>query len=280
MSFKSSKNSLGLKKSYLFFLITLLFVSWASSSWAKRFKNQYSEFELPSGWECALEGSEWVCQNTNKKRRKEAIIILAAKIRGEKDSLDQYQSYLKETKTFSLPGGKTQVSEPKYVKVKSINNQRWIDALHLASEVPGYYTRYLATVKEDLGVAITLTVSKEHYSEYQPIFDKIVDSIRVFRQRQVEVAAVQGTRKKEENLLGDGALIPDEDEKFDISAGGKAKRGTAKTGGESDMLLYLILGAGVVGFIIWKKRKAKQEAEESDDEEEEEEDEGDNEQNK
>ena len=30
------------------------------SARAKRFANQYTEFELPSGWECALEGTEWV----------------------------------------------------------------------------------------------------------------------------------------------------------------------------------------------------------------------------
>jgi hypothetical protein len=106
---------------------------------AKTFTSQFSEFELPNGWDCALEGSEWVCQSDNKDRKKEAIIILAAKYRGDQDDLDKYQAYLKSPKTFSLPGGKTQVSEAKAVSIREINGQRWVDSLHLASEVPGFY---------------------------------------------------------------------------------------------------------------------------------------------
>ena len=81
-------------------------------------------------------------------------------------------SYLKQRKTFTLPGGRTQVSEPKTAKMNNVNNHRWVDSLHLASEVPGFYTRYLATVKEDLGVAVTFSVAKDFYASYQPVFDK------------------------------------------------------------------------------------------------------------
>ena len=94
----------------LLLVIATLFLT--SELLAKRFTNQYAEFELPPGWDCVLEGTEWVCQSENEERKKEAIIILAAKIRGEQDSLDEYMSYLKKTKAFSLPGGKKQISEP------------------------------------------------------------------------------------------------------------------------------------------------------------------------
>lgn len=133
-------------------LFGLLITNFAT---AKTFSNQYIQFELPNGWECTLEGSEWVCQSDNQDRKREAIIILAAKVRGPQDSLEEYQAYLKQDKTYTLPGGKVQRSEPKYNKFSEVNGHRWLDALHLASEVPGFYTRYLATVKEDLGVAVT-----------------------------------------------------------------------------------------------------------------------------
>jgi hypothetical protein len=161
-----------------------LLVLFSTNTWSKSFSNQYTEFELPPNWECVLEGSEYVCQSTNSDRRKEAIIILAAKIRGAQDTLDKYQAYLKRSKTYQLPGGKTQVSEPKSVKVNKVNNHQWVDALHLASEVPGFYTRYLATVKEDLGVAITFSVVNTKYASYKGIFDNIVKSIKVFRQKK------------------------------------------------------------------------------------------------
>ena len=176
-----------------------LMIMLSTSAFAKRFSNQYTEFELPTGWSCALEGTEWVCQSSDANRKKEAIIILAAKVRGSQDSLDQYEDYLNNQKTFTLPGGKNQVSEPKYTKVSSINNHRWVDALHLASEVPGFYTRYLATVKADLGVAVTFSVGKDYYSAYQSIFDNIVSSLRVFRQANKNMAKF--VKKKEENLL-------------------------------------------------------------------------------
>src|SRR3712207_6348448 len=88
-----------------------------STAFAKRFASKYCEFELPTGWECALEGSEYVCQSENADRKKESIIILAAKIRGEQDSLDEYMAYLKKTKEYNLPGGKKQISEPKNTKM-------------------------------------------------------------------------------------------------------------------------------------------------------------------
>jgi hypothetical protein len=63
------------------------------NAWAGKFANQFVEFELPAGWVCLLEGAEWVCQNQQDPvKKKEAIIILAAKILGDQDTLDQYLS--------------------------------------------------------------------------------------------------------------------------------------------------------------------------------------------
>jgi hypothetical protein len=239
-------------------IITLfIFTLFSMSVSAKKFASQYCEFELPPGWECALEGTEWVCQSLNRARQKEAIIILAAKIRGEQDSLDKYQAYLKKTKTFKLPGGKIQVSEPKYASIKPVNSHQWIDALHLASEVPGFYTRYLATVKADLGVAVTFSVSKDHYSTYQSLFDKVVATLRVFRQKGV--ASNFKLKKKDEDLLGDTTFIPDTDQKFSIT--NQKKRRAGSKGGSNTM--YLLIGLAVLGGLGFKvmqdkkKKKAK-----------------------
>ena len=230
-----------------------ILITFSLSVSAKKFASQYCEFELPPGWECALEGTEWVCQSVNKARQKEAIIILAAKIRGDQDSLDQYQGYLKKTKTFKLPGGKTQVSEPKYADNKTINGHQWIDALHLASEVPGFYTRYLATVKADLGVAVTFSVSKDHYSSYQSLFDKVVASLRVFRQKGM--ASNYKLKKKDENLLDDTTFIPDTAQKFGI--GNQKKKKGGKGGGDNTMFLLigLAVAAGVAFKVIQDKKK-------------------------
>lgn len=234
------------------FLSLLFCLLLSQSIFAKTFTSQFCEFELPNGWECVLEGSEWVCQSDNKDRKKEAIIILAAKYRGEQDSLDQYQAYLKQPKSFTLPGGKTQISEAKSVAVKEVNGQRWIDALHLASEVPGFYTRYLATVKDNLGIAITFSVGKDFYDAYQEIFDKVIATIRVFDQKN----SGQGSwvKKKEEgDLIGETAVIPEANPNLDIAQKKKANTG----GGLGETESMILIGAAVVGLLIYLKKKKK-----------------------
>lgn len=225
----------------------------STSVFAKTFTSQFAEFELPNGWECALEGSEWVCQSDNKDRKKEAIIILAAKYRGEKDSLDMYQAYLKAPKTFSLPGGKTQVSEAKSVTVREINNQRWVDSLHLASEVPGFYTRYLATVKDSLGIAVTFSVAKDHYDSYQDIFEKIIATLKVFDQK-ANGAWVQKDKTKEGDLIGDGTYIPDQGTNADI---GMQKKGKGDGDGSETTTIIGIIVVAAIAFILIKMRKKK-----------------------
>ncbi|MEI8345992.1 MAG: hypothetical protein WCG27_00885 [Pseudomonadota bacterium] len=236
------------------FIALLLATLIPGISFAKMFANHFCEFQLPSGWECALEGTEWVCQSEDANRKKEAIIILAAKYRGAQDSLEAYQTYLKDTKAFSLPGGKTQVSEPKYTKFATINTHRWVDALHLASEVPGFYTRYLATVKEDLGLAVTFSVSKDHYDSYQDVFEKVVQTLRVFREAPKAQNDFKLT-KKDENLLDDTTFVPNDPSKTDIGQRDKKKGGL---GGMSDSeTFFLIIILAVIGFVVYRKFKAK-----------------------
>src|SRR3954447_420749 len=83
---------------------------------AVKFANQFAEFELPPQWQCNLEGAEWVCQSTNDSKKRDAIIVLAAKLQGPQDSLDQYLTYLKSAKTYTSVQGKPVKSEPKYAK--------------------------------------------------------------------------------------------------------------------------------------------------------------------
>lgn len=238
-------------KTLLFSLVLVLAIP--SLVHAKTFSSQFSEFELPTGWDCALEGSEWVCQSDDKDRKKEAIIILAAKYRGEQDSLDQYQAYLKQPKSFALPGGKTQISEAKSVVVREINSQRWVDALHLASEVPGFYTRYLATVKENLGIAVTFSVAKDHYDSYQDIFEKVIATLKVFDQKSAKDGAWKQKNVNEE-LLGESTVIDGTNMNPDI---GKQKKGNGDESGSGTESMLLIVGLFAVGFVILKMRKKK-----------------------
>ncbi len=242
-----------MRKSILALALAASFIT--PSAFAKRFTSQYCEFELPPGWECALEGTEWVCQAENKDRQKEAIIILAAKIRGEQDDLQQYSAYLGNTKTFTLPGGKTQVSEPKYAKLKDVNGHNWVDSLHLASEVPGFYTRYMATVKEDLGVAVTFSVGKDFYEQYRGIFDKIISTLRVFRQKQGsnDQYALANANAKPEDIIGGDIL--DNGLRGNVEVDRKGAAGGGGFLAENGGLLLIVLAIAGIGGVVMKMRK-------------------------
>jgi hypothetical protein len=239
-------------KLILSFLVVLTL---SDSAFSKRFANKYAEFDLPAGWECALEGSEYVCQSENADRKKESIIILAAKIRGEQDNLDEYMAYLKKTKEYNLPGGKKQVSEPKITKLTRINDHQWVDALHLASEVPGFYTRYLATVKEDLGVAVTFSVTKDLYSTYQPVIDKLVSTLRVFRQKGNTDLSSLRSGKSEDPNFADATFNPNAAMDLQVN---KTQKRAQDTSGDDDMMMILglILVVAVV-LVIMKNKKKK-----------------------
>ena len=165
-----------------FFISSFLLSTFSISAHASKFANQFVEFELPTGWVCLLEGSEWVCQNQqDAAKKKEAIIVLAAKIQGDQDTLDQYQNYLKNPKSYSTPQGKTITSEVRYAQTKNIGDQPWVDALHLESEISGFYTRYIATVKDGIGVLVTYSVNKNKYQDYAAMFEAMVKSLKAFR---------------------------------------------------------------------------------------------------
>ena len=241
------------------FLISILFLFSCANVWSKRFANQYIEFDMPNTWECVLEGAEWVCQSTNVARKKEAIIIFAAKNRGPKDSIEEYQAYLKKPKNFMLPGGQSLVSEPKYANAVDVNGHRWIDSLHMASEIPGFYTRYMATVKEDLGVVVTFSVSRDAYSTYKSVFDKIIASIRVFRQagKNSKLNMNQGAGY---NAGNDSIFVPEDATDLMPSQGRKSKKSKNKNPSDIDLSLVLIVvGVAAALFFILRRKKSDEE---------------------
>lgn len=187
---------------------SFLFSSIANNAHAAKFANQFVEFELPAGWVCLLEGAEWVCQNQqDATKKKDAIIVLAAKIQGDQDTLDQYLNYLKNPKTYTTPQGKNVTSEVRYARNNTIGDQSWVDSLHLESEITGFFTRYLATVKDGIGILVTYSVNKNKYQEYSSMFDEMVKSLKAFRKEGgLNIAGASSDLFK---TKGAGNLSPD-----------------------------------------------------------------------
>jgi hypothetical protein len=240
-------------------IILTLFVSLvslaATTGHAAKFANQFVEFELPPQWQCNLEGAEWVCQSTNELKKKDAIIVLAAKLKGDQDSLDQYLTYLKAAKTFTSVQGKPVKSESKYAKTVNLNGQPWVDALHMESEIPGFYTRYLATIKQDIGVLVSYSINKGKYQQYLDDFENMVKTLKVFRKAGGINVAPQNSNLFQNTQIpagmGTDTIFPGSSQGIQGGADQKPARGQQN----NSTFLLVLGGAAVVGFLIWRKRQ-------------------------
>lgn len=232
-----------------------------------RFASQFTEFTLPPKWACSLEGAEWVCQNSDEEKRKEAIIVLAAKLKGPQDSLEQYKAYLETPKQYESVFKKPVTSEPKFATTIDVNGHPWVDSLHSDSEIPGYFTRYFATVKEDIGVLITFSVVKEKYDVYQEDIQNLLKTLKVFRK-------LGGINSKSGSLFNSAALpnMASDPGMFPGMQGGgedgnNPRKKRAQVGMWSEILatfgiqlddetaMYVVLGVGALLAMFVMRRK-------------------------
>ncbi|RVU18479.1 hypothetical protein [Methylobacterium oryzihabitans] len=140
-----------------------LLVALPCSAGAVEFQNSYLRFELPAGWTCELEKTEFVCNPPHVEGQPVgAIMVLAAKIPGPDDGLGTYRRHL-ETRGAEL-GRHGIVKAPSYT---TIGDALWVDATLRGAEISGYLTRYLATVKHGLAILYTFSAHETVRSEVQ-----------------------------------------------------------------------------------------------------------------
>lgn len=234
-------------------LIALLPILLTSAAQAKPFRNAYISFELPPSWNCNLEQTEWVCRSESSKESKEAIIILTAKEVGPTDSFPQYEAHLNSPITMNLKTGGTAESKIVYkAKTVQINDQPWIDGLHMGSEVPNYFTRYLATIKGRIAVLVTFSAHKQFYTKYSNDFFKAVMSLRVIETKNLnnnpEIRPGTG------GPLGPGSFqnaMPTDMANPDDMGGNSGK------GGNKMMLLLVAVILAAAGIYIFLKKRKK-----------------------
>lgn len=230
---------------------SLLVILLSFSAQAKVFRNAYIAFEMPETWKCNLEQTEWVCRSEQNKESKEAIIILTAKEVGPTDSYPLYENHLNSPITVNSRAGALQSKIVYKAKTVQINDQAWIDSLHMGSEVNNYFTRYLATIKEKIAILVTFSAHKQYYTKYSQDFFKAVMSLRVIASKNLLSKPELGPIRPGSETLGApiGSAMPADMLQEDGSGG--------KKGGNKMMLLggaVLLAALGV--YIFLKKRKS------------------------
>ncbi len=147
---------------------------------SRTFKNAYISFEMQDNWKCNLEQTEWVCRAEDTQEAKEAVIILTAKEKGPTDSFPIYESHMNNPINTVSKAGIALTSAVKYkAQTQKINDQPWLDGLHQDSEVQNYFTRYLATIKDQIAILVTFSAHNKLYAKHSPNFDKTIRSLRV-----------------------------------------------------------------------------------------------------
>ena len=152
----------------------------AAPAASRSFQSSYVEFELPDEWACALEGTEWVCTDEREGRRSTAIVILTAKVPGVEDRLDRYQDHLATARPVRDAEGNHlgRSSRVEFVRRETMGERTWIYARHFESEVPNFFTDYLASADDDFAVLVTFSAHRDHFDRAYGRFYPSIASIR------------------------------------------------------------------------------------------------------
>ena len=234
-------------RSLTFRLLPLVFLLVGTMSEARTFKNAYISFEMLDTWKCKLEQTEWVCRAEDPQESKEAVIILTAKEKGPTDNFPIYMDHMSKPMMLNLrTGGQTQSTVTMPPREEVINDQKWLDGLHANSEVQNYYTRYLATIKDQIAILITFSVHNKYYAKHRAHFMDTVRSLRVIATKDLLSRPDLGPIRGSGEVLGAGIgqAMP-----ADLLA---ADDGTEGGEGDKKGLLQneMVMGGGLLLLVI------------------------------
>ena len=242
-----------------FFCIFIVFI-FVCPVYAKEYKNSYVSFDIPKLWECKDFGTDTVCHNKSQEKNVHAFVTTTAKIAGESDTLDGYQSYLEQEKTWSNSKGEEltskKVTPPKKI---FIHKFPWVFGIHKNSEIKTYITQYVGTVccedtSSKLGILVSLNVNEEHYTKYSRDFLKIVNSLKVMDIEEA-IAKVRAAQAMGEGMEGYLEGLFDED--LEDSSDGQGEDIFGLDNKKKLGLMGLAALGGLIAYRILKKRGRK-----------------------
>ena len=226
---------------------------------AELFQNSYVSFEMPDKWKCKTFGTDWVCHSVHAKKQKEAMVVMTAKLAGAMDNLETYVSFLEQPRAITSKSGVEGQSKPLHSKKISVNNHLWVDGFHKNSEVPKYFTRYMATVcceggSSKLAILLALSANERHYSKYAADFLKLINSLRV---QDIKKAIARLKEMGQADSMGDiGAymegVLAGEDLEGDGGPGGFFGLSPVQVGG-----LGAAAGGGLLSYLYLMRRRRR-----------------------
>lgn len=225
---------------------------------ARSFKNAYISFDMQDSWKCNLEQTEWVCRAEDPQEAKEAVIILTAKETGPTDQIPIYESHMNNPINIVSKTGIATTSTVKYkAQTRKINDQAWLDGLHQDSEIQNYYTRYLATIKNQIAILVTFSAHTKFYAKHSPNFDKTIRSLRVVATKDLLSHPDLGPIGGPGGQLGQtiGQAMPSDLIAVDEELDSKGKKSIFKNDLFLGFILLIIAALIYIGLKIYQKSK-------------------------
>jgi hypothetical protein len=161
-------------------IILLLPCSLSFAIQAKQISTPFLNFQISNRWDCEFQDPlAYVCRLQQNQPAQDALIIVSAKEAGPEDNFSSFQKYLGMPKPLQAKGATPSISKVQYVRILDIHKQKWTEGLHLNSEIEGYSTRYLATVKGKLSVLVTLSAAQNHWKFFEQDFKMAVQTLQL-----------------------------------------------------------------------------------------------------
>ena len=170
--------------------------------------------------------------------------MLSARPKSSLDSLETFAQYFGQPKRLRASQGASSQSQVVHGKRVSIQGLEWVDSMQLGSEIPHYYTRYLATLNGDVAVLISFSAHKRFYTNYSSQFFKGIKSLKVITSR---VSAVK-EKERGDRVFSRPIDLPGE------FLGEKAPGRVSEPFSFSDLLFGLAFIMALLGLYLWFKR--------------------------
>ncbi len=179
------------KKEKVKTLLLLLFLLLPAQSFGFLLDATNFRIQFPQNWSCTPDTNIFICTEDSKEKLKPGVIIFQYGPAGPLDTVDQFRTRLSKPRPFKTKDGLPGMSRVISLQNKNINGQTWFESLHFESEIPDYYTYYLATRRGNMQFLMTLTSHKDQWAKYKQDFERTMASVQLRNPTQAAPAQAQ-----------------------------------------------------------------------------------------
>jgi hypothetical protein len=125
-----------------------------------------------------------------------------------------------------------------------------VDSLQQGSEIPGFYTRYVATTKDKIAALVTYSIAETVYAKWSKPMDDVIESMEIFFDPK---AFSEALKSNAGSLLGarggssKNRFAPKDEEEnpTPVSEGGL----------DPKQLVAILAALGVVAYVLYKRKR-------------------------